>query len=659
MNTNKARFLCAMTLLFTLAATAVAQEQKEDVVITTSPKKIQPEAVDNPATATGADVTIGSGVTVTIGSGVTMSLGGNFTNSGVVTAQTGSTVDFNGTDAQTLAGNTTFSNLTKSGTGQLTLNNAITVNNTLALNGGQINNSTNPINLASGASVVNGGGSTVNPPVTSGPIDVAYTNTSVIPTGSELPTSATGLNNLTINGAGVILNSSATVNGALALTSGKITLGSNNLTLVSSATISGGSSSSHVETNGTGVFTRKSVGSASAKLFPIGVGGSYNPMTITNSGTADDFSARVQTTISPAPAQPTKVVNRQWTISEAVAGGSNATLQFQWNAGDQASGFSTGSPIVIGRHDGTKWVEQSAAVSGSNPYLATATGFTSFSPFAVGNTNAIRTVVLANLKVLLEGPFNTGTTQMDNALRATVLPARFPGKPIPANAVDSVQVEIRGTATGFLDPFPTRVTRVQVADEAYESEAADKPQLNITEIALVDGAVSLNDLTKRNGGKELSALPTNPKVSQPAWLLKDGTIRNFTDTTKNYIEFDTTAGNWFVVIRHRNHLAIMTATAQALTGTTPVTAYDFTTAQTQAYGTEPMKLIGAKYCIYTGDASDDGQVTSTDFNVFHPKFRSGATGYEISDWNCDGQVTSTDFNLFSPNFRSARHTFVP
>jgi hypothetical protein len=65
------------------------------------------------------------------------------------------------------------------------------------------------------------------------------------------------------------------------------------------------------------------------------------------------------------------------------------------------------------------------------------------------------------------------------------------------------------------------------------------------------------------------------------------------------------------------------------------------------------------YGMYTGDGNQDGLVTSTDFNVFNPKFTSAASGYEYSDWNLDGFVTSTDFNFFNPNFTTAKQTFVP
>jgi hypothetical protein len=121
------------------------------------------------------------------------------------------------------------------------------------------------------------------------------------------------------------------------------------------------------------------------------------------------------------------------------------------------------------------------------------------------------------------------------------------------------------------------------------------------------------------------------------------------------------AGNYYIVVRHRNHLAIMSATPRALSGSSSL--YDFTTAQSQAYGASPMKGLGtgntAPFGLYAGDANADGQITSTDFNVFNPKFTLAATGYQASDWNLDGQVTSTDFNLFNPNFTSARSTQVP
>jgi hypothetical protein len=659
MNTTKAKFFCALMSLLIVFSTAFAQEKNEDVLMTSSPKRVQPKSNGPDATPTGADVTISSGVTVTLGSGVTMSLGGNFTNNGTVIAQYGSEVAFTSANSETLSGNaTTFFDLGKRGGGTLRLNTTATVNGGLLLDGGSIDNTANPLNLASGAHVYRTGGALMNPPTFNGPIDVTYDqSTPIITTGVELPTSSTGLRDLIVNGAGIILgaNATPTVNGFLRLLKGNITLGSRNLTLAPGSGLDGGSDTSYVETNETSAVTSKSVDSTS-RQFPVGVGGSYNPVWIANDGVVDDFSVSAKATFTVPPAQPNKVVNRQWTITEAVPGGSIAFLSFQWDPSNQASGFNPASPVVIARHNGTQWVETSADMDSSrHRYTAQAELFTSFSPFAVGNTNSLRTVTLANLKFLLEGPFNTGTNLMNTSLRASVLPAQFPGKPIPALAVDSIQIEIRGGITGVLSPIVARATRVEVADAGKEKYAQSEEA--VAEGAVAEDAVrSLQqeasrinlDQVKTVGadgddvadGDPTSPFAANSKTSQPAWLLADGTIRHFTDTTKSYVEFDTTAGSWYVVIRHRNHLAIMTATAQALSSSTPVTAYDFTTAQTQAYGTNPMKPLNGRYCLFAGDADGLGSIDALDRTATWNN--RNLTGYLLSDADLSGDVSALD-----------------
>ncbi|MDP2208119.1 MAG: T9SS type A sorting domain-containing protein [Bacteroidota bacterium] len=197
-------------------------------------------------------------------------------------------------------------------------------------------------------------------------------------------------NNLTVNNsAGVTLATGQTVNDTLTLTSGKITLGSNNLTLGASAEISGQSLEKYIVTDGTGVLIRNSVGTTDV-LFPVGISTTYNPVTIKNDGTVDNFSVRVQSTFDNAPVNPSKVVNRQWTITEETPGGSNATLTFQWNSGDEAGVFDRTAGIEIGRYTGTQWVGSGAIyLGGSDPYSTYAGGFTSFSDFGVGNSGAL------------------------------------------------------------------------------------------------------------------------------------------------------------------------------------------------------------------------------------------------------------------------------
>jgi hypothetical protein len=202
----------------------------------------------------------------------------------------------------------------------------------------------------------------------------------------------------------------------------------------------------------------------------------------------------------------------------------------------------------------------------------------------------------ANIRVLLEGPYNSGTGQMNTTLKTTgCLAAHFGSIPIPAEAVDSISIELRNTASS----------------------------------------------------------PTTRKF-RPAWLLTDGTIRDFSDTTKNYVQFDTLAGNYYLVIRHRTHIPIMTAVSQALNGATPQ-AYNFTAGMTQAYGTNPMKLVGASYVMYAGDGNQTGVVTASDANGVFGLINT--TGYNANDINLTGIVTAADANIVFGNLNAA--TQVP
>ena len=147
------------------------------------------------------------------------------------------------------------------------------------------------------------------------------------------------------------------------------------------------------------------------------------------------------------------------------------------------------------------------------------------------------------------------------------------------------------------------------------------------------------------------------KAKRAGFLKNDGTVID-TNGSSSLTFSGINAGDYYIVVRHRNHLAIMSAAAVALDAVSSL--YDFTTAQTQAYGTDPMKDLGSgEYGMYAGDGNSDGQVTGTDFNIFNPLFYGAASGYQITDWNLDGQVTGSDFNIFNVNFYQAKSTKVP
>jgi hypothetical protein len=318
---------------------------------------------------TNMHVGASSSGTLDMTNGGLLQISGSFTLSNGTLTEGAGTIEYNASGNQTILGET-YNNLTLSGSGTKTLGGNTTVNGTFSVQG--------TATLANGGHTITYGSSG----------SLTYTGSGPQSTGPELPSS---LNTLTINNAsGLTVNSSATINTTLTLTSGKITLGSNTLTIASGGSISGGSSSSYVVTSGTGALRRNAVG-ASNVTFPVGTSSGYSPVTINNTGTSDNFSVRVQSTFDNAPPSPTKVVNLQWTITEGTTGGSNATVTLQWNTANEAGSFVRTNPIYVAHYNGSQWLQTAASFAdlGGGTYSATASGFTSFSPYGVGNDGAL------------------------------------------------------------------------------------------------------------------------------------------------------------------------------------------------------------------------------------------------------------------------------
>ena len=157
---------------------------------------------------------------------------------------------------------------------------------------------------------------------------------------------------------------------------------------------------------------------------------------------------------------------------------------------------------------------------------------------------------------------------------------------------------------------------------------------------------------------ELRATSGGVAVSQRAVFLKnDGTVLDTTgNSTASFTE--TLASGYtisnFVVVRHRNHLAAMSANAVALPNESA--AYDFTTAETQAFGTNSMTaLSGGVFGLIAGDANSSGLVSSGDINVTINQLNS--SGYFYGDTNLSGLVSSADINVIVNNLNKG--TAVP
>jgi len=206
---------------------------------------------------------------------------------------------------------------------------------------------------------------------------------------------------LRINSANnVTLANNLLVNDSLQFTNGRIILGAFNITIGNSGLISGASSNMYIVTNGSGTLTINNIGlggKSSAVLFPVGHNtANYNPITITNTSTADNYSVRAQNGayrnyINNVPVLSTQVtssvVGVSWIVNEALAGGSNATIDFQWNINQELSGFIR-LICYITRYNGTNWLPGSTGLAGGpfvGPYTRSLAGITSFGVFNVAS----------------------------------------------------------------------------------------------------------------------------------------------------------------------------------------------------------------------------------------------------------------------------------
>ncbi len=217
------------------------------------------------------------------------------------------------------------------------------------------------------------------------------TDVVTIPAGQNIEVTANAYaKNVVINGNLNLVSGNLDFSGMITLAnSAKITLNNNMLNLKGAVSSLTGTNTSYVITNGTGTINVENLDATRGTIsLPIGTATNYNPVSLSNSGTSDTFSARVSDGISGAT---NGAVNATWDIAEAVVGGSNVNLSLGWNQAQENGTFDRNA-AKIGHFTAGNWMQEtSGTVLGSNPYTLSGTGISSFSPFSVMNFSALST----------------------------------------------------------------------------------------------------------------------------------------------------------------------------------------------------------------------------------------------------------------------------
>lgn len=93
------------------------------------------------------------------------------------------------------------------------------------------------------------------------------------------------------------------------------------------------------------------------------------------------------------------------------------------------------------------------------------------------------------------------------------------------------------------------------------------------------------------------------------------------------------SGNYFIKSKHRNALETWSGSANSFT-TGSTTNYNFTTANTQAYGSNQI-LKSSRWCFYSGDCDGDGSIDVSDITIIYNDMNISASGYLRSDLTGD------------------------
>ena len=217
-----------------------------------------------------------------------------------------------------------------------------------------------------------------------------------------------------------------------------------------------------------------------------------------------------------------------------------------------------------------------------------------------------------NLKVFLEGPFN-GTFMNTGLNTAGLIPLAQPYNAAPWNYTGTESVP-------------------------------SIPNAGIVDWVLVELRETTGDASTATVDKRIHR--------QAAFLLSNGNIVGLNGSS--LIEYTGTVTNsLYVIIWHRNHLAIMSS--GWLSQYLEVYTWDFTTQLSNAY-LNGQKPVGAGvFGMISGDSDANGTVETADINPGWYQ-NAGTMGYASVDLNLDSQINNKDKDSYwVPNIGATAH----
>lgn len=294
-------------------------------------------------------------------------------------------------------------------------------------------------------------------------------------------------------------------------------------------------------------------------------------------------------------------------------GQSMALLIYGNESGEETTGFNPGELInnmrVWKPSNGEEYYAYPTFVEiGENPIVDATDGFSDGGLSVISNLE-IEHYAQLDLTVFLEGPFDgiVGGNGTMNADLADYFPLEQPYNTAPYYYYGLQE----------LDTAPT-------------------PN---------DGIIDWLLIELRTGTPDVTTMNTTVVATKTVLLLEDGSIANADGRLPEFLGLNLEE-DYYVCVRHRNHLDVLSATPIAASNTMN---YDFSTSSSTAFGTAQLKeLESGVFGLYGGDFNRDGTIQSTDFDLW--KLAPAINGiYGDTDANLDGTVQNTDRDLWFLN----------
>ena len=431
----------------------------------------------------------------------------------------------------------------------------------------------------------------------------------------------------------VTLASDIDIDGDLTFTENdnQIILGANSLVLsATSAADNAAVTNSFIVTDGAGVVTKE--GLSTVFEFPVGAAiDSQNDITLTEGGTADNISVRVLADAYDTPATQTDamtddVVSATWEITEATMGGSDLTAVPSWVVADDETATFDNTDAAVYQYDGSNYTALAATGAAT-----TANGITTISngglvldgtDYVIVGDSGLGSFALLAAKVMLQGPYNTAADLMSESLRTkSLIPLEEPYSDMAA----FTHLGGGGELVDALGDFDYAAANDDIVDWIF--------------LELRDGADAV-------------------VATRSALLQRDGDIVDI-DGGNSAVSFaGITLGDYSVVVRHRNHLGVKSASTVSMSPGTTAT-YDFTTGAAQAVGSQQEELETGVFGIYGGNANGDSAIPTANSGIrmTGPSSINDALAllnqlggvytsslfnvYETEDMNMDGNVRMT------------------